>query len=287
VIKTIVLGAVTAAAFASIAAGARGAPPPATGPSWLVSPTDGACRTDLDLTGHSGAVTPVTFTSDGDRLVLRFTKEDLPERAFLPIRVDQKPFSNLMQRTSDPKVGELILSDETQAALRKGATLHIAWLADEPMSGSLAGGWRGLPDLKTCGAQVAGQYRAKLAADADARSKADIDARAKAVADAQLEAARAQQAAADDQRQRLAYEAQRQQAQDDAQRQQQAYAEQQQAQVAARERAEAERQAYLRRAYGGYANPYGPQYSNPYAQPQPQQYPAYSRGGYDDRDNGW
>lgn len=286
-IKTIVLGAVTAAALAGTAGAAPSAAAPAFAPaglSWLVTPTEDACRADLDMTGHSGAVTPVTFVSDGERLALRFTKEDLPQTAFLPIRIDQKPFSNLMQRTADPKVGELILSPETQAALRKGAVLHIAWLSEEPMSASLAGGWRGLPDLKTCGAQVAGQYRARLAADAEAKARTDADARAKAVADAQLEAARAQQAAADDQRQRLAYEAQRQRDQDEADRRQAAYAqqqEQQQAELAARQRYEDERQAYLRRTYGGYSSPYG------YApQPQPQPYPGYGRG-YDDRDTGW
>lgn len=285
-IKSIVSGVALACVVTGVAAAAAASPasPSASALSWLVTPIEGACRTDLDMTGHSGAVTPVTFVSDGERLALRFTKDDLPERAFLPIRIDQKPYSNLMQRTADPKVGELILSDETQAALRKGATLHIAWLADEPMSGTLAGGWRGLPDLKTCGAQVAGQYRARLAAEADAKARADADARAKAVADAQLEAARAQQAAADDQRQRLAYEAQRQRDQEDAERQQAAYAQQQQAQLAARQQADADRQAYLRRVYGGYASPYGNPYGG-YVQPQPQPYAP--RGGYDDRDNGW
>ena len=57
----------------------------------------------------------------------------------------------------------MVLSDEAQAAMRRGSTLQIAWLADEPMAASLAGSEQGIVDLKTCGAQVSAQYRDRQA----------------------------------------------------------------------------------------------------------------------------
>jgi len=191
-----------------MAGGAMAAPaqPAAAAPSWFIRPIDQACRTDFEFVGRSGASVPAALVSDGERVVLQFAKEDVPERAFLPIRIDQKPHSNLVLRTEPAGTGELVLSDTTQAAMRKGATLQIAWLSNEPVSATLAGSEQGLPDLRTCGAQVFGQHRAQLAAEQEARARAEADARAQAVVQAQVEAARAQQAAADAERQRLANE---------------------------------------------------------------------------------
>jgi hypothetical protein len=191
----------------------------ALGPSWFIKPADDACRTDVELTGRSGATVPATLVSDGQSVVLRFAKEDVPERAFLPIRIDQKPYSNLVLRTEPAGTGELVLSEATQAAMRKGAILQIAWLSNEPVSASLAGSEQGIPDLQTCGAQVFAQHRERLVAEQEAKTRAEADARAQAVVQAQVEAARAQQAAADAERQRLAnQEAQRRWAEQEAER---------------------------------------------------------------------
>lgn len=181
---------------------------PAAG--WIVTPGESSCRTDFELVGRSGAVTPVSMTSDGQVISLKVVKEGLAERAFLPLRIDQKRFSSLMLRTADPTVGELVLSEETEAALRKGSTLAIAWLGDEPLSVSLAGSEQGLNDLKVCGAQMASQARLNAATAAQNRAKAEAEAHAQAIANAQLQTARAQQAAAEAERQRIEDSAERQ-----------------------------------------------------------------------------
>lgn len=181
---------------------------PAAG--WIVVPGDASCRTEFELVGRSGAVTPVTMTSDGQVISLKVVKEGLSERAFLPLRIDQKRFSSLMLRTSDPTVGELVLSEETEAALRKGSTLAVAWLGDEPLSVSLAGSEQGLTDLKVCGAQMAAQARLTAVTAAQNKAKAEAEAHAQAIANAQLQTARAQQAAAEAERQRIEDAAERQ-----------------------------------------------------------------------------
>ncbi|THD58688.1 hypothetical protein [Phenylobacterium sp.] len=184
-------------------------------PSWAIAPEDAACHTDLELVSRSGAIAPVSLLSDGDHVALRFTKAGVPSQAFLPIRVDGKPFANLVQRTGEEGLAVMNLSDETLAALRRGKTLQVAWLSDEAVSASLAGASQGLADLKTCGAQVAGQARARQAEFDAQRERKLADARAKAVADEQLKTARAQTATAEAERQRVAAEAQRAQAQAD------------------------------------------------------------------------
>lgn len=199
------------AACAVLAAGAAQAAGRSAALPWVITPQGAACRTDLELTGRSGATAPVVLTYDGERLVMKFAKAELPERAFLPIRVDQKPYSNLMQRAADGS-GELTLSDATEAAMRKGSTLSIAWLSNEPVSAPLAGSENGLPDLKTCGAQVAGEARERAAAELAEKARAEAEARAQAIAEAQLQAAHAQQAAADAERARHSAEALRLQA---------------------------------------------------------------------------
>jgi hypothetical protein len=222
VIKVVGPGALVAAlvvVLGASAAVAAPAAPMAMAPSWFIKPTDDACRTEVELTGRSGASVPAVLVSDGQRVVLQFAKEDVPERAFLPIRIDQKPYSNLVLRTEPTGTGELVLSEATQAAMRKGVTLQIAWLSNEPVSASLVGSELGLPDLRTCGAQVSAQHRERLIAEQDAKTRAEADARAQAVVEAQVEAARAQQAAADAERQRLATaEAERRWAEQEAER---------------------------------------------------------------------
>jgi len=234
VIKMIVGGAVIAALLSSPAQAAAAKSPSL---AWLVNPTDTGCRVDLELTGSSGAVTPVSFDSDGQLVSLRFFQEDLPARAFLPIRVDKQRFSNLMLRGADGS-GELVLSEETEAAMRRGGTLGVAWLVDEPLTASLAGSEQGLRDLRICGAQSAERRRAEAAAALAARDRAEAEARARTLNDAQLAAIQAQKAAA---------EAQRRQVEETAERQRRAEA-------AAQERAYAEArqreyEAERRRAY--------------------------------------
>jgi len=177
--------------------------------SWAITPEDAACHTDLELVSRSGAVAPIALISDGEHVSLRFAKEGVASRAFLPLRVDGRPFSNLVQRTGEEGVAVMNLSDETLAAMRHGKALQVAWLTEEAVSGSLAGAGQGLADLKTCGAQVAGQHRAREAELDAQRARSLADARAKAVADEQLATARAQTAAAEAERQRVAAEAQR------------------------------------------------------------------------------
>lgn len=215
---------VLTAAAAVAATAATAAPSRPSGMPWIVSPADAACRTQLELTSRSGAVTPVTLTSDGEIVSLTFTKPDLPERAFLPIRVDRSRYSNLMLRRADGVTGELVLSEESEAALRKGQTLDIAWLSGEPVSMSLAGSEQGLTDLRVCGAQIAAQARASAQAEAEAKARAADEARQQVVVQAQLEAARAQTAAAEAQRQRVEQEAERQRRQE-AEARERAYAE--------------------------------------------------------------
>jgi len=235
--------------------------------AWAIAPEDAACHTDLELVARSGAVAPIELISDGEHVALRFTKEGTPARAFLPIRVDGRPFSNLVQRTGEEGVAVMNLSDETLAAMRHGKALQVAWLSDEAVSASLAGAGQGIADLKTCGAQVASQHRAREAELDAQRARADAEARAKAVADEQLATARAQTAAAEAERERAAAEAQRASAQAE---ELAAQAEQQ------RSYAEQERQRQLaaqRRYYYGDAGPPPqdlptPGYYRPYYSPR-------------------
>ena len=181
--------------------------------AWAISPEDAACHTDLELVARSGAVAPIALISDGDRVALRFAKEGVPSRAFLPIRVDGKAFANLVQRTGEEGVAIMNLSDETLNAMRHGKTLQVAWLSEEAVSASLSGASQGIADLRTCGAQVAGEHRVREAELDAQRARAMTDARAKAVADEQLATARAQTAAAEAERRRAAAEAERASAQ--------------------------------------------------------------------------
>jgi hypothetical protein len=183
--------------------------------AWAITPENAACHTDIELTSRSGAIAPIALISDGDHVALRFSKEGVPSQAFLPIRVDGKPFANLVQRVGEEGVAVMNLSDETLAALRRGKTLQVAWLSDEAVSASLSGAGQGLADLKTCGAQVAGQHRLREAELDAQRARSLLDARAKAVADEQLATARAQTAAAQAERQHLAAETQKANAQAD------------------------------------------------------------------------
>ncbi|RAK56684.1 hypothetical protein DJ018_01515 [Phenylobacterium deserti] len=187
-------------------------------PAWVITPVDNLCRTELELTGRSGGVAPAALTSDGREVRLVFAKEDAPERAFLSLRINQKPFSNLVVRGAEPGLSEMVLSDETLSALRKGGVLQVGWLSQEPVSLSLSGSDQGLADLRTCGAQVAAQWRERQSAQAQAKAQSDADARAKALAAEQLAAVRAQRAAAEAERTRLLAEADRQRALADAER---------------------------------------------------------------------
>jgi len=261
------------AALAVLVAGAAAAAPaPAAPPlAWLISPGEASCRIELELTGRSGAIMPVALVSDGDRVALRFSKDDIPERAFLSIRINQKAYANLMLRTADPTVGELVLSDLTQVALRKGALLQIAWLAEEPVAGSLAGAEAEIPNLKTCGAQAAGQARARQAAVADARARAEAQAHAQAIAQAQLQTAQAQAATAEAERRRVGLDAERLEAALDNERQRAAY----QAQ-----RRRADEAAQQRAAYEQQRQRPGDDYGDGYMRPVWEGPPAWARGGY-------
>nr|MEA2797021.1 hypothetical protein [Phenylobacterium sp.] len=174
--------------------------------AWAITPEDAACHADFELVARSGAVAPVTLISDGEHVALRFTKEGVPSQAFLPIRIDQKPFANLVQRTGDEGLAVMGLSEETLNAMRHGRILQIAWLSDEAVSASLAGAGQAIADLKTCGAQVAGQHRTREAELEAQRARTEAQARARAVADEQLATAKAQTAAAEAVRQRAAAE---------------------------------------------------------------------------------
>ena len=231
--------------------------------AWAITPEDAACHTDIELVARSGAVAPIALISDGERVALRFAREGVPSQAFLPIRVDGKAFSNLVQRTGEEGVAVMNLSDETLWALRHGKTLQVAWLSDEAVSASLLGAGQGIADLKVCGAQVASQHRSREAQIDAQRARAQADARAQAVADEQLAAARAQTAAAEAQRasaqaDELAAQAEQNRAMAEEARQR-ALADQD------RQRALAQQRYYYgdrspygppQQPYGGYARPY-------------------------------
>src|SRR3954453_16278005 len=68
-------------------------------PAWAIAPEDAACHMEFELTSRSGTIAPGALISDGYRVSLRFAKEGLPAEAFLPIRIDGKPYANLVQRT--------------------------------------------------------------------------------------------------------------------------------------------------------------------------------------------
>ncbi|MDB5450338.1 MAG: hypothetical protein JWQ52_1466 [Phenylobacterium sp.] len=256
---------VSAALLAAMCAGpALAATPRLESPAWVITPAEDSCHTEIELVGRSGQTAQVTLTSDGQQLGLVFAKEDLPARAFLTLRVDQKPYANLVVRKANPKLAEMVLSEETQTALRRGSSLQLSWLTQEPVSAALGGSEQGLADLRTCGAQVATQHRAQLAQAQEAHARADADARAQAVAEAQMAAAKAQAAAAtaEAERQRSA-----QQATEDAQAQAR-----DQARAVAQAQAEAEYEArdYRRApppqsappqyAPWGYERPYDPRW---------------------------
>ncbi|MFC3070768.1 hypothetical protein [Phenylobacterium soli] len=276
-IRYIAPGVLAAAVMAS--AGIAAPTPAQTQPqgyAWIVSPDEDSCHTEIELTGKSGATAQVELASDGQLVQLKFAKDEMPKRAFLAIDIDRKPYSNLLLRLENPKVGAMTLSDETLNALRKGGTLLIAWLADEPMSARLAGSEQAINDLRTCGAQVAAQYRANLAARQEAEARAAADARAQKLADEQLALVKAQKEAAEAQAQHVAAETKRREEEAEAQREaqrQQALAEQREQQLADQRRAaEDQRQEYLRRYY--------PQYGGQYAPP-----PGYGR--YPNEDDGY
>jgi len=241
-------------------------------PSWAIAPEDALCHTDLELVSRSGAIAPVALLSDGDRVSLRFTKAGVPSQAFLPIRVDGKPFPNLVQRTGEEGLAVMNLSDETLAALRHGKTLQVAWLSDEAVSASLAGAGQGIADLKTCGAQVAGQARARQAELDAQRERQLAEGRAKAVADEQLKTAKAQTATAEAERQRAAAEAQKVQAQAD---QLAAQAEQTRQRTLAEQ--DRQRAVTAQQQYYGYGYNYAPPQQAQQQQPPPPYayYPRY------------
>ena len=240
-------------------------------PAWAIAPEDGACHTDLELTSRSGAVAPVALVSDGDHVILRFAKEGAPSEAFLPIRIDQRPFANLVQRTGEEGLALMRLSDETLAAMKRGRTLQIAWLSDEAVSGSLAGAAQGISDLRTCGAQVAAQVHAREAELEARRARVAADARAKALADEQLRAVRAQTAAAQAERDRLAAETRKANAQAEAlasqAEQNQAYADQERDRRAQAQRERAYAQQYYYRDRPPPPDPYS-SYYRPYYYPR-------------------
>lgn len=242
--KSLVCGAAILAGVGVWAGVVSAAPTPSVPslepPSWVITPGDASCRTELELTGRSGAVSPVAMVSDGGQVSLRFAMEEVPERAFLPIRIDQKAYANLVQRGDVEKIAVMSLSDETLGAMRKGGILQIAWLSEEAVRVPLAGAAQAIADLRICGAQVSAEDRARRAAQDEARARAAQEARAKALADEQLATARAKTAAAEAERQRLRAEADQAQAEADRQRAL-IYADQQRA-------AELQR----RRAYAGY-----------------------------------
>jgi len=263
VIKVLLVGAASAVLLASQAAAATAAHRPEA-PAWVIAPGADNCRTELELTGVSGVSVPAALVSNGQDVDLVVAKADAPERAFLPIRIDHKPFANLMMRQAGGKTAAIRLSAETLAALRKGGALQIGWLADEPVQIGLAGSEQALADLKTCGAQVAQRFHDQQAAREAAQSRAAADARAQALADEQLAVVKAQKEAAEAEAQRNAAEAERLQAAADADRQRAPA-------VAARQQAEQQAQAdsypYQR------ARDYSDDQRDSYYSPDP--YPAY------------
>lgn len=263
------VAAAVAGPMAAAAAGYGGYPAGGLGAAaWAITPEDSVCHTELELVSRSGAIAPVAFVSDGEHVELRFTKAGVPGEAFLPIRVDGKPYANLVQREGDEGLALMNLSDETLGALRRGKTLQIAWLSDEAVSTSLAGAGQGFADLRSCGAQAMGQRRAR-----DAQAEADrlrqlSETRARAVADEQLRAAKAQTAAAEAERDRVAAEALKTKAQADQMAAQAEEARQRTIAEQQRQQAIAAQQAY----YGG---GYYPPAQQAQQQPAPYYYPRY------------
>jgi hypothetical protein len=240
------------------------AAPPNSVFTWIVSPDDDSCHTDIELLGRSTNPAQISLVSDGTQVQLKFVKDEMPKRAFLAIDIDRRPYANLLLRMENPRVGTMTLSDETVAALRKGGSLLIAWLADEPVSAKLAGSEQGLADLKTCGAQVNAQYRANLAARQESTARAEANARAKQLADEQVALVRAQKDAAEAQAQQMAEQTRRQQADADAQRQRDEQ-DRLRAQDEQRQReADAQRQQYLQRYYPPRPTYPPPGYYRPY-----------------------
>lgn len=233
-IKVLLAGAATAALFASQAAAAPAARPES--PAWVIAPGTDSCRTELELTGGDGVAASAALVSNGEDVDLVFAKADAPERAFLPIRIDHKPFANLVMRAADGGTAAMRLSAETLSALRKGGVLQIGWLADAPVQVGLAGSDQALADLRTCGAQVAQRFRDHEAARQATQDRADAQARAQALADEQLAAVKAQKEAAEAEAQRSAAETERLQAE----------AERQRAQAEAEQQAQAESYPYRR-----------------------------------------
>jgi hypothetical protein len=178
------------------------APPP---PPWVVSPNERSCNANLQLTGPSGALTQIAFVSDGGHTILMFTKDEIAEKAFLPLMIDHKPYSNLVQRLPNAKFGAMTLSDEALAALRQGKTLEIDWLASEPITMPLGAADQGLTDLNICGKQVFGQFQAAQATAANQKAHADAAMRAKTESDARIAAAEAQKKAAEAERRRAIF----------------------------------------------------------------------------------
>jgi hypothetical protein len=265
VIKVLLVGAAAAGLLASQAAAASAARRP-DAPAWVIAPGTDNCRTELEFTGVSGVAVPASLVSNGEDVDLVVAKADAPERAFLPIRIDHKPFANLMMRQADGKTAAIQLSAETLTALGKGGALQIGWLADEPVQIGLAGSEQALADLRTCGAQVAQRFRDQQAARQAVQLRADAEARAQALADEQLAVVRAQKAAAEAEAQRNTAEAERLQAAADADRQR-AQAEAEAARQRAEQQAQADSYPYQR------ARDYPDDSRDSYYAPDP--YPAY------------
>jgi hypothetical protein len=264
VFRYLVPGVLAAATIAGASQAAPAAPPNSVF-TWIVTPDEDSCHTEIELLGKANEPAQIALVSDGEHIILKFTKDEMPKRAFLAIDIDKKPYSNLLTRQENPKVGTMVLSDETVAALRKGGTLLIAWLSDEPVSAKLTGSEQGLNDLRVCGAQVSAQYRAHLAAKQEAETRAAADARARQLAEEQIALVRAQKEAAEAQTARLAEETRQQQAAADAERQRQAMAEQRaERERADQERTDEERQQYLQRYYPPRPTYPPPGYYRPY-----------------------
>ena len=224
----------------------------AEAPAWIVTPASDSCRTELELVGASGRVVAAALVSDGRGVQLVFDKPDAPERAFLPIRIDRRPYSNLVLRQAGGRAAVVQLGPETVAALRKGSLLQIGWLSGEPAETRLTGSEQGVADLKACGAQVAARLHEQQAAERETQARNDAEARARALSEEQLAAAKAQTAAAEAEARRSEAEAARLQAAAEADRARvQAEAD------AARQRAEdqARSEAWPYARAGGYADP--------------------------------
>ena len=248
-------------AAAALLGSAAAAATRAEAPAWVIVPGADSCRTEIELTGASGRIFPAAFSSDGERVDLAFAKADAPHQAFLPIRIDHKPYSNLVLRQGESGSAAVRLSAESLAALRKGGALQIGWLADEPVEVGLAGSDQALTDLKTCGAQVAEQFRAEAAERREAAARAEAEARAKAIADEQLAAAKAQKAAAEAERARAAAETERLRAETESLRERA----QEQARSEAYPYARGDADTYEPPRYGYPADPYAGRYEpSPY-----------------------